>query len=814
MRLAKRLIFQFSRRESVLFGFAIVALAVTYFLVARFGISLGFYQKHISAIWPATGLGIAVILRFGYSLWPGLFLGVTLVNISLGITPAVSLLIAFATTLEAVVARYFLFELFDFKKTFARLQDVLLLILGACLLAVAIGKTVELTVLCFNQTVPWSDFIFLWREWWFGDIAGVLTVTPFILAWTSGKSFRMTTRKFLEAIIVGSFFIFVSNLIFSSDQFFGSLIPLYAIYPFLIWISIRFGMRGASLALITLAFIATKGTVEGFGPFGVDSLLPGVLSLQLFLGVSAITALVLAASTIEHRDVQEDYNHILERFKLIADSSKDAIGYAALDGTLIDVNNAYLKLIGYSYDELFEKHTKYQELTPKEYHLTESKKIEELIKVGKPVEYEKEYLHKDGRRIPVLVTAFLVKDPHGKPLGLGATIKDLSEHKLGETISQLLSSLVESSEDAILSKKLDGTIMTWNKGAESLYGYTAKEAIGEPVSFLIPPEASETMEDILGKLKSGARVFRLETIRRKKDGSLVDVSLVISPIKDKKGVVVGASSIGRDISDRKKREDALKKANEDLQRLSRMKTEFASVISHELRTPLAAVKHSLEIILRGIDGEVTDQQRETLDIAANNAYRLERLIQNILDYSKLELGQLQFFFEQADLSKLLRETVSLVRRLVSSKGIHLQLASPKEKVMVCCDRDKLQEVVLNLIDNAVKYTGQGGTVRVNLTHVDGHVQIEVMDTGMGIKVEERNKIFKMYGQGERATIQSGSGSGIGLAVCKYVIEQHQGHIHLESAFGKGSRFIIRFPDTLPPGRRSVDGGFSLLKETK
>jgi signal transduction histidine kinase len=233
------------------------------------------------------------------------------------------------------------------------------------------------------------------------------------------------------------------------------------------------------------------------------------------------------------------------------------------------------------------------------------------------------------------------------------------------------------------------------------------------------------------------------------------------------------------------------------------KSEFASMVSHELRTPLSSIKAGIELVLDGIEGPITGAQQETLGVAKRNVNRLTRLINNVLDYSKLESGKMEMLFEKTDLSKLLDETYELMKFAVQTKQIAFVRELPQQPVFAVCDDDKIKQVVINLLDNAIKFTGEGGRIALRLKHTDRNIVIEVEDNGIGIKPEDQEKIFEMFGQVSPRGKSRGHGSGIGLAVCRLIVEHHQGKIDIQSAPGRGSRLAVIFPDSLPEKKKAV-----------
>ncbi|HYE99321.1 MAG TPA: PAS domain S-box protein, partial [Planctomycetota bacterium] len=221
-------------------------------------------------------------------------------------------------------------------------------------------------------------------------------------------------------------------------------------------------------------------------------------------------------------------------------------------GNILEANDAFLNLVGYTREELLAGKVRWEDMTPPEYKSLDAEKVRQLSEEGRIPAFEKEYIHKDGHRIPILLGAALLPGFRDTCI---AFVLDLTERKASELERSRLAAIVESSSDAILAKTLDGTITSWNPAAERLYGYTAPEAVGRSVGLIIPPDRHAELRRILERIARGERIEPFETLRRRKDGQSVDVSLTVSPLRDASGKIVGASSIARDITDVKRAHD-------------------------------------------------------------------------------------------------------------------------------------------------------------------------------------------------------------------------------------------------------------------
>lgn len=346
--------------------------------------------------------------------------------------------------------------------------------------------------------------------------------------------------------------------------------------------------------------------------------------------------------------------------------------------------------------------------------------------------------------------------------------------RMEETLQQF-AAIVESSDDAIIATTLEGVILSWNPGAERLYGYTRDEVLGKHVSLLHARKEQEPA--LIEKISKGERVSQLETLKLTKDGREIDISLTISPIMDRNGRMIGTSRIARDITDRKL--------------LDRMKDEFVGTVSHELRTPLTAIKGFIELVLDGDAGPVPDTQREFLEIAARNADRLGALINDILDVSRIESQRLEIRSEPTDLRAVLEDVMSTFRVMAHNKGLALRqdLATlPK----VLGDAPRLVQVFSNLVSNAIKYTPKG-EVGVKAVSTERGVEILVYDSGIGVTPEEQKQLFTKFFRGRNPVVADSGGTGLGLVIAKAIVEKHQGTIEVESRPGEGTRFAVLLP---------------------
>jgi PAS domain S-box-containing protein len=360
--------------------------------------------------------------------------------------------------------------------------------------------------------------------------------------------------------------------------------------------------------------------------------------------------------------------------------------------------------------------------------------------------------------------------------------RDVGERQRAERAQAHLAAIIDSSDDAIIGKDLDGTITSWNQGAEAIYGYSADEVVGKSISILIPAHQVDEVPGMLERIKGGEKIHNYENARVRKDGGSIDVSLTISPVKDEAGRVIGAATIARDISE-------LKQAQREAERL---KEEFFALVSHDLRTPLTSVKGYADLLLTGEGGDLTDKQRLFVEAIARNSSRLERLVGDLLVAAQVEAGSFAIEAGPVDLRRILADSVAAAKPRAEEKGIELTLEA--SSAPECSgDRDRLAQLFDNLISNAIKYTPDGGRVEARLRGENGQVLIEIEDSGIGIPETEQEFLFDRFFRASTAHAAAISGVGLGLTIAKAITEAHCGQLGIESQEGVGTTFRVELP---------------------
>lgn len=360
-------------------------------------------------------------------------------------------------------------------------------------------------------------------------------------------------------------------------------------------------------------------------------------------------------------------------------------------------------------------------------------------------------------------------DPH-----LNSIIGSSADKELLQKLAYLLA-VFESSQDAIITKDLNGIITGWNPAAEKIYGYQSDEVIGQPISLIIPPELKDDYSQIVKKLKKGERIEYYDTVRMRKDGKRAHISLSISPIKDTGGKVVGVSSIARDISERIE--------------LEKRKDDFISIASHELKTPLTTLKGFSQIIL-SYAGKFSPEINNYIKRMAIQVDKLNILVNQLLDASKIKSGKITLNKERFLIDGLVLDVVNNIQAISLD---HLIILDLKAKSNIRADRFRIEQVLVNIISNAIKYSPKAKEVIVKTRSTPNLVHIFIQDFGIGIFPKDQDKIFEQFYQARNKIRGSSSGLGLGLFICAEIIKRHRGKIEVESIKGEGSTFCIQIP---------------------
>ena len=504
-----------------------------------------------------------------------------------------------------------------------------------------------------------------------------------------------------------------------------------------------------------------------------------------------------------------------EVFRVTLRSIGDAVITTDTAGCVTYINGVAESLTGWSHDDALGQPLErvfriVNEVTRQPVENPATRALREGVVVG--LANHTVLIKKDGSECPIDDSAAPIRDEQGHVSGCVLIFRDVTVQRLIELekahqlhTARLLASIVESSNDAIIGKSLDGIIQSWNAAAERLFGYTAEQAVGQHISLVIPADRLAEEEQIIANLTAGKRIEQYETERIRRDGQSILVSLTISPIKDGSGKVIGASKIVRDVTDRKRLEDNLRRLAADLSENDRRKNEFLATLAHELRNPLAPMSNMLQVVKRADgDGETLKRAHDTIERQLD---QMVRLVDDLLDLNRITHDRLELRRSEVELSSVIQQAVEVARPLIDAAGHNFMIDLPAEPIYLHADRARLAQLFGNLLNNSCKYTRPNGKIKVSAERSDDEVVVTVKDDGAGIPPDKLDSIFDMFMQVDRTAERSQGGLGIGLTLVKRLAEMHGGSIEAQSAGeGQGSAFIVRLPILpTPAGFSPVDG---------
>jgi PAS domain S-box-containing protein len=500
---------------------------------------------------------------------------------------------------------------------------------------------------------------------------------------------------------------------------------------------------------------------------------------------------------IHRKRAEEALGESEARKRAILEAALDCIITIDAEGKVLEWNPAAEKTFGYRREEVLGRDMA-ELIIPPALRASHRRGLARCLASGEgPVlgkRVEMPGVRADGTEFPaeLAITRIATRGPPE----FTAYLRDVTEREQSEQARSYLAAIVESSGDAILGKTLDGTIVSWNRGAETLYGYPAGEVVGRPVSLLVPPEHGGELPEIMGRLRRGESIDHFETVRVRKDGSRVEVSLNISPVLDGGGRVIGASSIARDITDRKQAEEALRRLNEELEQRVWARTvqleaankeleAFSYSVSHDLRAPLRAIDGFSRILLEDHAPRLPAEARRLLERVRHNTLQMGRLVDDLLTLARL--GRQPLGKQPVAPARLVEQVLGELAGEREGRRVDVRVADLPE-----CRADPalLKQVWVNLLSNALKYTRGRDEARVEVgcRAGCGAPVYFVRDNGAGFDMRYAHKLFGVFQRLHRA--EEYEGTGVGLAIVQRIVHRHGGRAWAEGKPGEGATFYF------------------------
>jgi len=480
-----------------------------------------------------------------------------------------------------------------------------------------------------------------------------------------------------------------------------------------------------------------------------------------------------------------------EKIKIFSDaitSASDCIILTDLKGNITYANQTTINTYGYTPEELLKLN-----ITTLDADQTIAKKImQEITEKGKWTG-EVTNIRKNKEKIPIILTAFTIKDEKGNPTGTMGIIKNITERKKAEA------NLKQSEENyrflfndvpvGISITDKSGRIVDCNKYMAEMFKTTCEGFRANNIkSFYVNPEDRERLLNLVHK---EGKVVDWECSFKRNDNDIFFAILNVDLV-DKDGQKLLLSTL-RDITERKMAEEKIRKQNAQLKKLDQIKTDFLNTTSHELRTPVASIKGYIQMLLKQILGEITEEQKKALEVLLRNTNRLDHLIQDILDISRLESGTIKFITEKTDVTKMVKEIAETMQTSADLKKIKINIDIQKEIPDLMIDQERIKQVLTNLVDNAIKFSPDDSLINIYTKMKKDNVLFEVQDFGRGIPKNKQKKIFERFYQVDSGIDRKFGGIGLGLTISKKIIDTYGGQIWVDSTLGKGSSFKFSVP---------------------
>jgi PAS domain S-box-containing protein len=517
--------------------------------------------------------------------------------------------------------------------------------------------------------------------------------------------------------------------------------------------------------------------------------IPFVVTVSAIIGADGafIGGSEIARDLSQKKKLEREAGHLAA----IADSSDDAIVSKDLDGTITSWNRGAERLFGLPAEEAIGQSIRI--IVPPDRQAEEDQVLATVRRGGIVDHFETVRMHKDGGRVPISLTVSPIRGANGEVIGASKIAHDLSRTQGLQRDALRLAAIVDSSDDAIISKDLNGIVVSWNGAAERMFGFSAAEMVGQSIRLLIPGDRQQEEDEVLSRIRRGERVEHYETVRRRKDGSAIPVSLTVSPIRNAEGKIIGASKIARDIGDRRRAEAERQRLLSIATEASRLKDEFLATLSHELRTPLNIIVGYTHMLRAGLL-QTADKQSRAFDVVSRSAASLTRIVEDVLDVSRIVSGKLRLDVRAVELPLLVAQAIDTMRAAADAKGLRLTATLDPAVPAVSGDPERIRQILWNVCSNAVKFTERGGQVEVRLERDHSYVAVVVRDTGIGIDPDFLPHVFERFRQADGGTARLRGGLGLGLAISRDLVELQGARISAASdGLGKGSTFRVEFP---------------------
>ena len=700
-------------------------VAILYIAAAKLGLRLAFVHASATAVWPPAGIALAALLLRGYRMWPAVFVGAFVANVTTAGSIATSLGIAAGNSLEAVTGAYLVTRFASGRQSFARGQDVVRFVGLSAIVSTTVSATLGVGSLVLGGFALWSRAPSIWLTWWLGDAAGIVLVAPLLILWAEDARLRGGTARLVET---GLMFV---TLVAVGQVVFGSVLPggeprAYPIdflaVPPLVWAAFRLGQRETATASFVLAAMALWGTLHGQGPFHRNDPNESLLLLQAFMGLSSVLALAFSAVVAEKKRVDE------ERLALVpvADAARELAETSAKRARFLSEVSAVL---------------------------------------GSSIEYDAALVRLTKLAIPVLAdycAVDLVQED--------GTIRCVARAHIDPGWEAPPASVAPDSVQAVLRTRESVLVSHDTREASVAASKSETRETGFPSWMVVPLIARQRM---LGTITFAVT----EPARRY---GAVDLSLA-ETVAHRAASAIEKARLYREAQ----------AARAEAETANRLKDEFLAMLGHELRNPLGAISNAVHILDR-VEDSRDHSAAHARDVITRQVQHLGGLIDDLLDVGRVMTGKIRLDRGALDLFQAVGRALNTLSAAGKTRDHAIRVKG--ESVWIHGDVTRIEQIVLNLVENALRYTPAGGSILVDAYRDGTRAVLRVEDTGMGIDPGLLPRIFDLFVQGDRGPDRAHGGLGIGLTLVKRLVELHDGTAEAVSTGpGAGSTFIMTFP---------------------
>ena len=772
----------------------VAALALAYFAGARLGLRFVDIGPQVSAVWPPAGIALAAILLGGYRLWPGIVLGELAASLVAGLAWPAVVWLALGNTAKVLLAAWLLKRFVGFRNAMERVRDVIGLAVVGALLTTAVGAALGVACHMVLSGLSPAAAGGVWFIWWLADVTGVLLLAPAILTWANWRAGKFSARRLAEGGALAVVLVVVTLAVFT-----GRLHQPYLIAPVLVWAALRFGQRGTATAVLMVSAFGIAMTAKGMGPFILGTPTASLLSLQAFLGVVAVTAMLLSAILAERQAAREALESALAEVEsrvrqrtaelesanaalLVAqtqwsqflEASPDVMWIKDVEGRYVAVNDDFLRFWGRQRDEVLGAGD--DELGTRDLAAVRASDAVAM----RDGSYQGEFSERrSGQEYVFHVKKVRLRDAAGRVVGTLGLARDVTDRRRAEQALQqekaFTDMVVESLPGIFYVLDAQGRFIRWNKVAEELTGFSAAELHQKDALLMVPrkdrPLVARKMLEVfeVGQAEAEARVVDAQRVAR--DFLLTGTRATIGGDT----YLVGHAT---DVTERKKMEEHLLQA----QKMEAVGN-LAGGVAHDFNNLLQAMLSLTQLIRL----DRPDEKRRLVRLAEleDHIKRGSRLTRQLLLFSRQDAVRP----ESLDLNEAVLEAEVLLHRLLRENiGLEIELTAGRLAVKI--DRGQLNQVIMNLAVNASDAMPEGGQLTLRTAAMgDSWVLLTVEDTGHGIAEEIRERIFDPF----FTTKGAGKGTGLGLSVVHGIVTRHGGTVEIENRLGAGAVFSIKLP---------------------